>query len=320
MSAGESKKAVLAALAANLGIAATKFIAWAFSGSASMLAEAVHSLADTSNQVLLLIGGKRARRHADKAHPFGYGRERYVYAFVVAIILFTIGGVFSIYEAIEKLSNPHSISNAWLPILILVIAIILESLSQVAAVKEANRERGDENWIQYIRHTKDPELSVVLLENSAALTGLVFAFLGVGLTVITGNGMWDAIGTLMIGILLVLVAVILGVETKSLLVGEGAKPSDLDAIVESINADPQVETLIHIKTLYLGPDELLVAAKVGFAPKTKLADVARAIDNLESRIRQDVPVARLIYIEPDVYHRPSKGNPSTESIVIRASD
>ncbi|MBX3067340.1 MAG: cation diffusion facilitator family transporter [Cryobacterium sp.] len=320
MSAGESKKAVLAALAANLGIAATKFIAWAFSGSASMLAEAVHSLADTSNQVLLLIGGKRAQRHADKAHPFGYGRERYVYAFVVAIILFTIGGVFSIYEAIEKLSNPHSISNAWLPILILVIAIILESLSQVAAIREANRERGDENWIQYIRHTKDPELSVVLLENSAALTGLVFAFLGVGLTVITGNGMWDAIGTLMIGILLVLVAVILGVETKSLLVGEGAKPSDLDAIVESINADPQVETLIHIKTLYLGPDELLVAAKVGFAPKTKLADVARAIDNLESRIRQDVPVARLIYIEPDVYHRPSKGNPSTESIVIRASD
>ena len=320
MSAGGGKKAIIAALLANLGIAIAKFVAWAFSGSASMLAEAVHSLADTGNQGLLLLGSRQSKRKPDPEHPFGYGRERYVYAFVVAIILFSIGGMFSIYEGINKLREPHEITNALVPILVLLVAIGLESFSLRTAVKEANLVRGKESWVQFIRYAKAPELPVVMLEDVAALTGLVFAFLGVGLSIITGNTVWDAIGPLAIGVLLVAVAVILGLETKSLLVGEGAKPTDATAIRDAINEDPQVEALIHLKTLYLGPDELLVAAKVAFSPKKKLVDVAAAINALEVRVREAVPVARVIYIEPDIYHPPTKGNPSTDAIVIRASD
>lgn len=320
MSTTGGKKAIIAALLANGGIAVTKFVAWAFSGSASMLAEAVHSVADTGNQALLLLGAQQAKRKPDPEHPFGYGRERYVYAFVVAIILFSIGGVFSVYEGINKLREPHELTNAWLPIAVLVVAIVLESFSLRTAVRESNLVRGKESWIQFIRHAKAPELPVVLLEDIAALTGLVFAFLGVGLTIITGNSVWDAIGTLAIGVLLVLVAIILGIETKSLLVGEGARPADAIAIRDAINADPQVEALIHLKTLYLGPDELLVGAKVAFSPKKKLAEIASAINALEVSIREKVPVARVIYIEPDIYHPPGEANPSTDAFVIRSSD
>jgi cation diffusion facilitator family transporter len=320
MSTSGGNKAIIAALLANLGIAITKFIAWFFSGSASMLAEGVHSLADTANQLLLLRGGSRSKKVADAQHPFGYGRERYVYAFVVSIILFSVGGVFSIYEGIEKLENPHPLDNAWIPVLVLVIAMVLESFSLRTAIKESNHTRGTDSWIQFVRHAKAPELPVVLLEDVAALTGLVFAFLGVGLTIITGNGLWDAIGTLAIGALLVLVAIVLGIETKSLLVGEGASPADVTAIRDAINADEEVEALIHMKTLYLGPDELLVAAKVAFGSKKKLADVATAIDALEVRVRAAVPIARVIYIEPDVYMPAGAGNPSTDAIVIKAAD
>jgi cation diffusion facilitator family transporter len=320
VSTGGGKKAIIAALLANLGIAITKFVAWAISGSASMLAEAVHSVADTGNQGLLLLGSRQARRKADEEHPFGYGRERYVYAFVVAIILFSIGGVFSVYEGIDKLTHPHELTNAWLPILVLVIAIVLESFSLRTAVRESNLVRGKESWVQFVRHAKAPELPVVLLEDIAALTGLVFAFLGVGLTVITGNSTWDAVGTLAIGVLLVLVAVILGIETKSLLVGEGANPADVTAIRDAINAEETVEALIYMKTLYLGPEELLVAAKVAFAPRKKLSDVAGAINSLEARVREAVPIARVIFIEPDVYVRPSKDAPPTDAVVIKASD
>ncbi len=320
MSTGGGKRAIIAALLANLGIAITKFIAWAISGSASMLAEAVHSVADTGNQALLLLGSRKSKRVPDAEHPFGYGRERYVYAFVVSIILFSIGGVFSLYEGANKLAEPHALSNEWIPLLVLLVAIGLESFSLRTAVKESNLIRGKESWIQFIRHAKAPELPVVLLEDVAALTGLVFAFLGVGLTVITGDSMWDAIGTLAIGVLLVLVAVILGIETKSLLIGEGARPADTTAIRDAINADPEVESLIHLKTLYLGPEEMLVAAKVTFSPKKKLTEVADAIDALEARVRAAVPVARVIYIEPDIYRHPNTQNPSTDLFVIKGSD
>ena len=320
MSTSGGNKAIVAALLANLGIAITKFIAWFFSGSASLLAEGVHSLADTGNQLLLLRGAAASRKAADSEHPFGYGRERYVYAFVVSIVLFSVGGVFSIYEGVNKLQHPHSLENAWLPMLVLVIAIVLEGLSLRTGVKESNRVRGKESWLSFIRHAKAPELPVVLLEDVAALTGLVFAFLGVGLTVITGNAVFDAVGTLCIGALLVLVAVILGVETKSLLVGEGARPADAELIRDAINAEPSVEALIHMRTLYLGPDELLVGAKVAFAGKKKMADVAAAIDALEARIRDAVPIARVIFIEPDVYVSRADGNVSTEAIIIKASD
>jgi cation diffusion facilitator family transporter len=318
MSTSGGSRAILAALAANLGIAIVKFIAFLLSGSSSLLAESVHSLADTGNQGLLLLGGRKARRVADVSHPFGYGRERFVYAFVVSIILFSVGGVFSITEGIEKIQHPHALENPWWPIAVLVVSIVLESFSFRTAIRESNHSRGKETWPQFIRHAKAPELPIVLLEDFAALIGLAIALVGVGLTIITGNGVWDAAGTLGIGTLLILVAVVLGIETKSLLVGEGARPVDLERIRDAINAHVEVEALIHIRTLYLGPDELLVAAKVAFASKKKLADVARAIDDVEAAIRAQVPIARVIYIEPDVYL--PRSDTATESIIIRAAD
>ncbi len=230
MSASGGTKAIMAAFLANTGIAITKFIAWFFSGSASMLAEAVHSVADAGNQLLLIFGGRQAKRAADKEHPFGYGRERYVYAFVVAIILFSVGGVFSIYEGVDKLQHPHELDHWWLPLLVLSIAIVLESFSLRTAVRESNHVRGSQSWVQFVRHAKAPELPVVLLEDIAALLGLIFAFIGVGLTVLTGNPLFDAIGTLFIGTLLIVVAIVLGIETKSLLVGEGATDADHESI------------------------------------------------------------------------------------------
>ncbi|MFZ4078741.1 MAG: cation diffusion facilitator family transporter [Microbacteriaceae bacterium] len=320
MSTQGGTRAIVAALLANLGIAATKFIAWGFSGAVSMLAEGVHSLADSGNQILLLVGGKRAARAATATHPFGYGRERYFYAFIVSIILFTVGGVFSIYEGLDKLQHPHPLELWWLPLLVLTVSIVLEALSLRTAVKESNPIRGNASWVQFIRRAKAPELPVVLLEDLAALLGLVFAFVGIGLTALTGLGVFDAVGTLLIGALLIAVAVILGIETKSLLVGEGARPEDAVAISRVIESSPHVTALIHMKTLYLGPDELLVAAKVGFGATAKLADVAAAIDALEADIRAKVPVARVIYIEPDVVRKNKNGQPSTESIVVRGLD
>ena len=319
MSASGGTKAIIAAFLANLGIAITKFVAWFFSGSSSMLAEGVHSLADSGNQLLLLLGGRKARKKADADHPFGYGRERYVYAFVVSIILFSVGGVFSLYEGVEKLTHPHPLEVPWLPILVLVVAIALESFSLRTAVKESNHVRGAQNWVQFVRHAKQPELPVVLLEDVAALIGLVFALGGVGLTILTGNPMWDGVGTIAIGLLLVLVAVILGIETKSLLVGEGASPDDNAKILAALNNHPQVEAVIHMKTLYLGPDELLVAAKIAVPKATKAAEVAAAIDAIEADVRAAVPVARVIYLEPDIYV-PRDENPSTDAIVIKGAD
>ncbi len=320
MSASGGTKAVIAALLANTGIAITKFIAWAFSGSSSMLAESVHSVADAGNQLLLLLGGKRAQKEADAEHPFGYGRERYLWAFVVSIVLFSVGGMFSIYEGIDKLTHPHALEVPWLPVLVLVIAIVLESFSLRTAVKESLPHKGKSSWISFVRHAKSPELPVVLLEDIAALFGLVFALIGVGLTIITGNPLFDALGTLAIGALLIVVALVLGIETQSLLVGEGARPDDVTTIRNVINAHPDVEALIHMKSLYLGPDELMVAAKIAFPRTDKLGQVAAAIDEVEKSIRQAVPVARVIYIEPDVYRGNPNEHPSTDAIVIRAVD
>ncbi|MFZ4842921.1 cation diffusion facilitator family transporter [Mycetocola saprophilus] len=300
MSTQGGNRAIIAALLANVGIALTKFIAWFFSGSASMLAEGVHSLADSGNQLLLLLGGRKSRRRADDEHPFGYGRERYVYAFVVSIILFSVGGVFSIYEGINKLTHPHELEMWWLPMVVLTVAIGLEGFSLRTAIRESNHTRGTQSWIQFIRRAKAPELPVVLLEDVAALIGLVLAFLGVGLTVITGNATWDAIGTLAIGALLVLVAIVLGIETKSLLVGEGATAEQAAAIRDAIVAGPEAERIIHLKTLYLGPEEIMVAAKIAVDPARTVAEVSENINVIEARIRAAEPMARVIYLEPDV--------------------
>ena len=300
MSTQGSMRAIIAALLANIGIAVTKFIAAAFSGSASMLAEGIHSMADSGNQILLIIGGRRASRAATAAHPFGYGRSRYIYAFMVSIVLFSIGGLFSILEGWNKLSHPHELEQAWLPLTVLGIAIGLESFSLYTALKAAKEERGTASLYQFIRHAKSPELPVVLLEDMAALLGLVLAFGGVGLTVLTGDPIWDAIGTLAIGLLLVLVAVILGAETSSLLVGEGATADDTEKIETALGSTRGVNSIIHMKTLYLGPEELMVAAKIAVDVDITGKDIAAIINDAEARIRAEVPTARVIYLEPDI--------------------
>jgi cation diffusion facilitator family transporter len=320
VSTSGGKSAIIAALLANLGIAATKFIAWGFSGATSLLAEGVHSLADSGNQLLLLLGGKKSLKRADHKHPFGYGRERFVYAFVVSIVLFSVGGVFSIYEGMHKLQHPEPLEVWWLPLVVLAVSIVLESFSLRTAITESNPLRGKASWIQFIRHSKAPELPVLLLEDAAALLGLVFAFAGVGLTVVTGDSVFDAIGTLLIGVLLIVVAVILGIETKGLLVGEGATVEDVQAIEKAIIFGGETDGIIHMKTLYLGPDELMVGAKLAFPPELRLNEVARAIDTIEARIREAVPATRVIYIEPDVARVDESKAADTDIIVVKGLD
>src|SRR4051812_47261764 len=301
MSTEGSTKAILAALAANLGIAVTKFVAFLLTQSSSMLAESVHSVADSGNQALLLLGGKRSRRAATPQHPFGYGRERYVYAFIVSIVLFSLGGLFALYEAWHKWQEPHPIEGRWwwVPLVVLVASMVMEGFSFRTAVREANHTRGGQSWAQYVRTAKAPEVPVVLLEDFGALIGLVLALFGVGLTLITGDGRWDAAGTAGIGVLLVLIAAVLAVETKSLLLGESATSADVSRIEHAL-VGPGVASVIHLRTMHLGPEELLVAAKIEVDGATSAADVAAAIDAAEARVRDAVPIARVIYLEPDL--------------------
>ncbi|MFC5805601.1 cation diffusion facilitator family transporter [Streptomyces formicae] len=301
MSASGGTKAIVAALAANLAIAVAKFVAFLFSGSSSMLAESVHSLADSGNQGLLLLGGKKAKREATPEHPFGYGRERYIYAFLVSIVLFSVGGMFAIYEGYEKINHPHAIEDWYWPIGVLVFAIIAETFSFRTAIKESNVLRGRRSWKEFVRHAKAPELPVVLLEDLGALVGLILALGGVGLALLTGNGVWDGIGTLCIGVLLILIALVLAAETKSLLLGEAAGVEDVEKIKAAVVAGDDVTGIIHMRTLHLGPEELLVAAKVAVRHDNTAAQVAEAINAAEERIRTAVPIARVIYLEPDVY-------------------
>ncbi len=300
MASSGGTKAIVAALVANIGIAVTKFIAWALTGSSSMLAEAIHSVADSGNQVLLLVGGKRARRAATPEHPFGYGRERYVYAFIVAIVLFSVGGLFALYEAWHKFQDPHPIDAwQWVPVVVLVAAIVMESFSFRTAIVESNHVRGGQSWKAFVRTAKEPELPVILLEDLGALVGLVLALVGVGMTLITGNGLWDAAGTASIGLLLIVIAAVLAIEMKSLLLGESATVENVRAIEAALPGEG-VEGIIHMKTLHLGPEELLVAAKIAVHADSTGSQVADAIDAAERRVRVAVPIARVIYLEPDL--------------------
>jgi cation diffusion facilitator family transporter len=310
VSAGGGNRAIVAALLANIGIAVTKFIAYLLTFSSSMLAESIHSVADSGNQALLLLGGRRAKRQATPQHPFGYGRERYIYAFIVSIVLFSLGGLFALYEAYHKWEHRHEgiTEWEWVPVTVLVAAIIMESFSFRTAIQESNHVRGKASWKDFVRHAKAPELPVVLLEDLGALLGLIFALFGVGMTLITGDGTWDAIGTAMIGVLLVTIAIILALETKSLLLGEAASPDNVRKIENALLDGGQIDRIIHMRTLHLGPDELLVAAKVAVHPRATVADLAREIDGAEERIRQTVPIARVIYLEPDVDRSPAAGN------------
>jgi cation diffusion facilitator family transporter len=308
MSTEGGTKAVVAALLANTGIAITKFIAFFLTGFSSMLAEAIHSVADAGNQGLLLLGGKRSQREATEAHPFGYGRERFIYSFIVAIVLFSVGGLFALYEAYHKfheVQDGHGdIGDDWkrfVPVVVLAIAIVLESLSFRTAIRETDKIRGDASYVQFIRRAKQPELPVILLEDFAALLGLAFAFLGVTLMLITGNQYFDVAGTGLIGLLLVLVAIALAIETKSLLLGESASEDAQLRILGALQETEGIERVIHLKTMHLGPEELLVAVKIGVRATDSAADVSAAIDRAEQAVRSAEPTASSIYIEPDVF-------------------
>ncbi len=309
MSTEGGTKAVLAALLANVGIAITKFIAYALTGYSSMLAEAIHSVADSGNQVLLLVGGRRSRRSATPEHPFGYGRERYVYAFIVSIVLFTVGGLFALYEAYHKWHETHDLTDFnplndrwwWLPLVVLGASITMESFSFRTAIRETNHVRGRRSWTQFIRGAKAPELPVILLEDFAALIGLALAFLGVSLMLITKNPIFDVLGTASIGLLLVAVAITLAIEMKSLLVGESASPENLAAIVRSIEAAPGIDRVIHQRTLHVGPEEVVVAVKVAVARGLRAEEIADAINVAEAEAREAVPdLTLLMYLEPDI--------------------
>jgi cation diffusion facilitator family transporter len=300
MSTEGGTKAVVAALMANTGIAISKFIAFAFTGSTSMLSEAIHSVADSCNQVLLLVGGKRSKKTATVTHQFGYGRRRYVYSFVVAIILFLVGGVYSLYEGLHKWQHPEPVSDAWIAFLVLGIAIVLEAFSFRTALREANHARGPRSLRQFIREVRQPELPVIMLEDIGALVGLIFALCGVSLAVITGDGRYDGLGAIAVGLLLVVIAVFLSFEMSSMLVGEAALPEQEAAIMAALAGAPLVNRVIHLKTLHVGPDELLVAAKVAIDHDDTGAQIAAAIDSAERSLREAVPSAKFVYIEPDL--------------------
>ena len=300
MAAGSGTKAVVAALAANIGIAIAKFVGYALTGSSSMLAEAVHSVADSSNQALLLLGGRRAARKASAVHQFGYGRVRYIAAFIVSIVLFSLGGVFALYEAWHKYADPHPIDSwRWVPVTVLLVAVVMETLALRTAVKEANHVRGDMPMLRYIRASRSPEIPVILLEDTGALVGLVFGLFGVGMTLATDDGRWDAVGSAAIGVLLVCIAVFLALEMMSMLIGESALPHHHTAIEQALRGDG-IDDVLHMRSLHLGPDDLLVAAKVVVSATDSAEEVAAAIDRAEERVRAAVPLRLQIYVEPDL--------------------
>lgn len=308
MSTQGSTRAIVAAASANLFIAVTKFAAYLLTGAASMLAESIHSLADTANQALLMLGGRNARREATELHPFGFGRSRYVAAFMVSIILFSLGGLFALYEAFHKFEevsagHPNDLLESrwwWVPLLVLGVAIVAESFSLRTAVHESQSLKGRQSWARFIRTSRNPELPVVLLEDVAALIGLAFALLGVGMTLLTHNGYWDVAGTALIGALLIAVAVTLAIETRSLLIGESATPEAVARIRDAIEATPGVTALIHMKTLHLGPEEILVAAKFATEPTQDAATVAATIDRAEAAVRDADPMVGPVYLEPAI--------------------
>ena len=299
--ASGSRRAIIAALIANFGIAVAKFAAWMATGAASMLAEAVHSVADTSNQALLLLGNSRAQRPESEEHPFGYGRERYFWSFVVAIVLFLLGGLFAIYEGASKLGHPHELASPAWAIGVLLAGIVLEGGSFRVAVRESNAIRGRRSWWEFVRHSKIPELPVVLLEDAGALIGLVLAMLGVGLTMLTGNPFWDASASIAIGSLLCVISVVLAIEMKSLLIGESASAADEREIEAAIASTQGVQRVIHMRTLHIGPEQIFVGAKLELARGLDVSGVARVIDAAEDRVRKTLPSVSIMYLEPDLH-------------------
>jgi cation diffusion facilitator family transporter len=300
MSTEGSKRAIVAAMIANLGIAIAKFAGFVFTMSSSLLAESIHSLADTGNQVLLLLGGKRSAMPPTRLHQFGFGRERYFWSFVVSIILFSLGSMFALYEGVEKVLHPHPLESPSWAIGILAFSIVLEANSFRTAIREAKKVKGKSSWNAFIRRSKSPELPVVILEDSGALLGLTFAMAAVVTAAITGDGVWDGVGSITIGLLLGVIAIVLAIEMKSLLIGESASPEDEAQIAELISSSESVTRVIALRTQHIGPDDILVAAKVEFDGSLTIASLATVIDRIEGRVRAAVPAATRIFIEPDV--------------------
>jgi len=300
----ESGGAILAAFLANVGIAVTKFVGFLITGSSALLAESIHSVADSSNQGLLTLGGRQAARGPTELHQFGYGRVRYFWAFVVAVVLFTLGGVFSVYEGYHKVADPHDIDSPAVAIAILVLAAAFEGFALRTAARHAKPQRGTRSWARYIRESRSPELPVLLLEDSGALLGLLFALSGVLLSLVTGNPVFDGIGTLAIGALLLCIAVVLAIEMRSLLIGESASPDLQRRIEAAFEGGPGVRRVIHVLTQHLGPQDLLVAAKVEFDGNLTIEELVHAINACEERVRATpgLGVAR-IYVEPDFGRR-----------------
>jgi cation diffusion facilitator family transporter len=300
MSHGNSK-AVAAACLANAGIAVAKIAGFAFTGASSMLAEAIHSLADTGNQALLLLGQRRGQRAPDERHPFGYARERYFWSFLVAMVLFALGSIYAIYEGIHRLLHPAPLQSPLIAVGILGFAVLLESWSFRTALGEARELRGDMGWLEFVRRTKAAELPVVLLEDLGALLGLAVAFLGVGLTALTGDSRFDGMGSILIGVLLGILALLLSVEMQSLLIGESAEPELEESIHALLAGSRDVKRVIHMRTVHLGPEDLMVAAKLEFDAGLDVPSLCERIDEAERNVRERVPIARLLFIEPDVY-------------------
>jgi cation diffusion facilitator family transporter len=296
-----NSKAVVAACLANAGIAVAKLIGFGLTGATSMLAEAVHSLADTGNQALLLLGQSRGQKLANAKHPFGYARERYFWSFVVAMVIFTLGSVYAIYEGVHRVLHPAPLESPLVGLSILGVAVVLEGWSFRTALAEARQIRGDMGWFEFIRRTKTAELPVVLLEDLGALFGLLFAFIGVGLAAWTGDARFDGAGSIVIGALLGVIALLLSFEMQSLLIGEAADPDVEQRIRAALAATADVRRVIHMRTVHLGPDDLMVAAKLEFEPQLSVAALCARIDDAERAVRAEVPIARLMFIEPDVY-------------------
>lgn len=299
MASGGSIRAIVAAMAANASIAVAKFVAFLVTSSASMLAESIHSVADTANQALLLLGGRRAKRVADDEHQFGYGRERYFWGFVVAMVLFSLGGLFSIYEGIEKIRHPHQVESLGWAFGVLIFAMVAEGMSFRTAVVEARKVKGDRSWWQFIRRSRSPELPVVLLEDAGAMLGLLLALGGIGMAAITDDVVWDGIGTLSIGILLVVIAITLTVEMQSLLIGESASKEHVDLIMNITDSHPRVNRVIDLRTQHIGPEELLIAGKIDFDAALTSSELTEVIDEVEASLREAVDLDLRIYLEPD---------------------
>lgn len=297
---------IIQSLLVNVAIAAVKAVAAYFTKSGSMLAEALHSFSDCGNQILLLVGVRQSRKPADEKHPFGYGRAIYFWSFMVAMMLFLGGGVFSIYEGIHKIREPEPVERVWLGVGILAVSLLLEGSACLSNIKELNKRRGKKPFMQYLKDTTDSDLVVVFGENSAAVLGLAFAIAALALAAVTNDGRWDGIGSAAIGLVLVGVAIFLATEVSSLLLGEAADP-EIDGVARELAKEfKEMEAVLNVLTMQQGPGEVLVHIKIAFEASLTVEDACRAINVFEERLREKRPEVKWVFVEPDIPKTPSQ--------------